>query len=308
MQAVQCPSADEGIACTQGCRCVKCGVFNQEENKAASPETLDLLRNTTRMHGGSSSDVAKQAASPELVGSTARDHKRADCCRTRCHRVVTRPAESISELSSAVYSTTNADRRSRSIGADFKRIIDSSTSEEFVMPAALPPTNRQEIAAYLDARRAKIRRAHRRSRTSHRLAPRAPQRSNLRCRHRQDRRARPYSTERRRHEPPQGDQLREPRSATISRPMAGSIEGDAAHYDRARALFPADSRMGPGDAAEGMGSADQEPRRSAREAVLLDRVRKQLDDRGTLDVLRHGVEMIGLKQPLRWPSSSRRWP
>jgi len=27
-------------------------------------------------------------------------------------------------------------------------------------------------------------------------------------------------------------------------------------------------------------------------------VRKQLDDRGTLDVLRHGVEMIGLKQQL----------
>ncbi|WP_420465793.1 type I restriction endonuclease subunit R [Panacagrimonas sp.] len=34
------------------------------------------------------------------------------------------------------------------------------------------------------------------------------------------------------------------------------------------------------------------------ESVLLDRIRKQLDDRGTLDVLRHGVELLGLKQPL----------
>lgn len=48
-------------------------------------------------------------------------------------------------------------------------------------------------------------------------------------------------------------------------------EGDAAGYDRARALFPAD---------------------------LLDRVRTQLDQRGTLNVLRHGVELLGLKTPL----------
>jgi type I restriction enzyme R subunit len=33
-------------------------------------------------------------------------------------------------------------------------------------------------------------------------------------------------------------------------------------------------------------------------AVLLDRIRKQLDDRGTLDLLRHGVELIGLRQPI----------
>lgn len=47
-------------------------------------------------------------------------------------------------------------------------------------------------------------------------------------------------------------------------------EGDAAGYDRARALFPAD---------------------------LLAWVRTQLDQRGTLDVLRHGVELLGLKTP-----------
>ncbi len=33
--------------------------------------------------------------------------------------------------------------------------------------------------------------------------------------------------------------------------------------------------------------------------MLLDRVRDQLDQRGTLDVLRHGIELLGLKQPLK---------
>lgn len=37
---------------------------------------------------------------------------------------------------------------------------------------------------------------------------------------------------------------------------------------------------------------------AAAEATLLDRIRKQMDDRGTLDVLRHGVELLGLRQPL----------
>lgn len=37
---------------------------------------------------------------------------------------------------------------------------------------------------------------------------------------------------------------------------------------------------------------------TAAEAVLLDRIRKQLDDRGTLDVIRFGVELLGLRQPL----------
>ena len=36
----------------------------------------------------------------------------------------------------------------------------------------------------------------------------------------------------------------------------------------------------------------------AAESVMFHRLRKQLDDRGTLDVLRHGVEMIGLRHPI----------
>ncbi|MDK8188350.1 MULTISPECIES: type I restriction endonuclease subunit R [Sphingomonas] len=34
---------------------------------------------------------------------------------------------------------------------------------------------------------------------------------------------------------------------------------------------------------------------SGAEGALLDRVRKQIDDRGTLDVMRHGVEMVGVR-------------
>jgi type I restriction enzyme R subunit len=37
---------------------------------------------------------------------------------------------------------------------------------------------------------------------------------------------------------------------------------------------------------------------SAAEATLLDRVRTQLEQRGTLDVLRNGVELLGLKKPI----------
>ena len=37
---------------------------------------------------------------------------------------------------------------------------------------------------------------------------------------------------------------------------------------------------------------------ASAETILLDRLRKSLDDRRTLDVLRHGVELLGLRQPL----------
>jgi type I restriction enzyme R subunit len=73
-------------------------------------------------------------------------------------------------------------------------------------------------------------------------------------------------------------------------------EGDAAGYDRARALFPADVITWVREAqpqqwealakSKGVAAAEQE---------LLDRLRNQLDARGTLDVLRHGIEMLGVK-------------
>lgn len=75
-------------------------------------------------------------------------------------------------------------------------------------------------------------------------------------------------------------------------------ENDYTGYDRARALFPADvlawMQATQPQAWETLGKNNG----AAAEAMLLDRIRKQLDDRGTLDVLRHGVELLGLRQPL----------
>jgi type I restriction enzyme R subunit len=74
--------------------------------------------------------------------------------------------------------------------------------------------------------------------------------------------------------------------------------GDAAAYDRARALFPADvlawlqvTQPKAWDALtknHGLQAAD----------VVLSRLRDGLNQRGTLDVLRHGIELLGLRQPL----------
>jgi type I restriction enzyme R subunit len=75
-------------------------------------------------------------------------------------------------------------------------------------------------------------------------------------------------------------------------------EGDAANYDRAHALFPADLIAWLQASQPQAWEALTKNHGAAAEAVLLDRIRKQLDDRGTLDVVRHGVEMIGLRRPL----------
>lgn len=71
--------------------------------------------------------------------------------------------------------------------------------------------------------------------------------------------------------------------------------GDAAGYDRARALFPADIAAWT-QATQPKAWADATARHG--EAVILDRLRKQLDERGTLEVLRRGIEILGLKAPL----------
>jgi type I restriction enzyme, R subunit len=79
--------------------------------------------------------------------------------------------------------------------------------------------------------------------------------------------------------------------------------GDAEHYDRARALFPPDLIAWVQEtqpmAWEALTKTHGASVESGAETVLLDRVRKQLDARGTLDVLRHGVEILGLKKPLQ---------
>ncbi len=85
----------------------------------------------------------------------------------------------------------------------------------------------------------------------------------------------------------------------LYQPALAGAGGDAAGYDRARALFPADVLAWV-----------QETRPKAWEALaknhgtnagdtLLTRLREQIDQRGTLDVLRQGIEILGLRQPLK---------
>jgi len=76
------------------------------------------------------------------------------------------------------------------------------------------------------------------------------------------------------------------------------VEGDAAHYDRKLALFPSDLIAWVQQTQPKAWEALSKSHGAAAEATLLDRICKQLEDRGTLDVLRHGVEMVGLRQPL----------
>jgi type I restriction enzyme R subunit len=74
---------------------------------------------------------------------------------------------------------------------------------------------------------------------------------------------------------------------------------DAAGYDRARALFPADVLAWVETAQPKAWETLTKNHGAQAGETLLARVRDQLDQRGTLDVLRHGVEILGLKQPLK---------
>ncbi|MGJ3522843.1 type I restriction endonuclease subunit R [Nitratidesulfovibrio sp. D1] len=73
---------------------------------------------------------------------------------------------------------------------------------------------------------------------------------------------------------------------------------DAMRYDRGRALFPEDVVAWTQQTQPNAWDALVKSHGPAARDVLLDRIRKQLDDRGTLDVIRHGVELLGLRQPL----------
>ena len=62
--------------------------------------------------------------------------------------------------------------------------------------------------------------------------------------------------------------------------------GDAAHYDRARALYPPDLVAWVQATQPQAWEALVQRHGAAAEAALLDRVRKAMDDENTLDVLR----------------------
>ncbi len=76
-------------------------------------------------------------------------------------------------------------------------------------------------------------------------------------------------------------------------------DGDAKGYDTPRALFPADVLAWVQATQADAWAALTKAHGAHAEAMLLDRLRKQMDDRGTLDVLRVGLEMLGLKAPLK---------
>ncbi len=76
-------------------------------------------------------------------------------------------------------------------------------------------------------------------------------------------------------------------------------EGDAAAYDRARGLFPPDVLAWVKESDPKAWETLEKNHGAQAGETLLSRLRDQLNQRGTLDVLRHGIELLGLKSPLR---------
>ena len=76
-------------------------------------------------------------------------------------------------------------------------------------------------------------------------------------------------------------------------------EGSAAAYSRELALYPPDLIAWVQEAQPDAWQVLQKNHGSKAEATLLQRVRQQLDQMGTLDLLRHGVEVLGLPKVLK---------
>ena len=74
---------------------------------------------------------------------------------------------------------------------------------------------------------------------------------------------------------------------------------DAAGYDRKRALIPTDVLAWTQATKPEAWDVLTKNHGAQAEETLLARLRDQIDQRGTLDVLRHGIELLGLKQPLK---------
>ena len=76
-------------------------------------------------------------------------------------------------------------------------------------------------------------------------------------------------------------------------------EGEAAHYDRARALFAPDVLAWLQSTQPKAWENLCKNHGAQAGEIVLTRLRDQLNQRGTLDVLRNGIELLGLKQPLK---------
>lgn len=76
-------------------------------------------------------------------------------------------------------------------------------------------------------------------------------------------------------------------------------QGDAAHYDAQNALFLPDLLAWVQETQPKAWDKLQSNHGAQAATVLAERLRKQLNERGTLDVLRQGIELLGLSEPLR---------
>ncbi len=76
-------------------------------------------------------------------------------------------------------------------------------------------------------------------------------------------------------------------------------DGDATRYGRTRALFPADLVEWTKTAWPDVWQTLEKNHGAQAGDMLADRVRAQINQRGTLDVLRRGVELIGLRSALK---------
>lgn len=75
-------------------------------------------------------------------------------------------------------------------------------------------------------------------------------------------------------------------------------EGDNDQYDRARAVLPADVLAWVQSTQPKSWDALVKNHGAHAEETLLGRLRDSLDQRGTLDVLRHGIDMLGLREKI----------
>ena len=76
------------------------------------------------------------------------------------------------------------------------------------------------------------------------------------------------------------------------------VEDDAALFDRASGLFLPDVLTWVESTQPENWQRLSKTHGASLPQILADRIRKNLNERGTLDVLRRGVEMLGLKEPL----------
>jgi type I restriction enzyme R subunit len=74
---------------------------------------------------------------------------------------------------------------------------------------------------------------------------------------------------------------------------------DSQHYDRVRALFPADVIAWVQATQPQAWTTLTQTHGSATETLISDRLRQSINQSSALEVLRHGIEIIGLRQPLR---------